>query len=145
MHKWEKLNEVGKSNSATFIPSSKQPSHVLDQTLDQKQTIVFLGEKEQKTNVKERQTQRKTTWYNKQIQNDKEKVTVLFALVANLQWRYFDNKKVSFGRQITLENVLVNMNEFVLKNIESVFTIFKCHNFAKNIISIKSITRLIHH
>jgi hypothetical protein len=45
MYKWEKLNEVGKSNSATFIPSSKQPSHVLNQTLDQKQTIVFLGKK----------------------------------------------------------------------------------------------------
>jgi hypothetical protein len=60
MYKLEKLNEVGKSNSATFIPSSKQPSHVLNQTLDQKQTIVFIGKREKKTNIKELQTQRKT-------------------------------------------------------------------------------------
>ena len=56
--KWEKLNEVGKSNSATFIPSSKQPSHVLNQTLDQKQTSVFIGKREEDkhkriTNTKE--------------------------------------------------------------------------------------------
>ena len=60
MYKWEKLNEVGKSKSATFIPTSKQPSHVLNQTLDQKQTIVFIGKREKKTNIKELQTQRKT-------------------------------------------------------------------------------------
>jgi hypothetical protein len=47
MYEWEKLNEVGKSKSATFIPTSKQPSHVLNQTLDQKQTIVFIGKREE--------------------------------------------------------------------------------------------------